>query len=312
MYELYLGDSKHILKENFKTDNVIDSIVCDPPYHIDSIVKRFGKTNSSASKDIGGVFERSSKNFMHQTWDDGDVAFDLDFWREIYRVLKPGGHVIAFCSPQKYHKLASAIEKVGFEIRDQLLWIYGTGFPKSHDVYKQYQKSPSKEEYDGIEAEKKLKGWKTSLKPAHEPIVLARKPINGASIFDNMLKFGPGALNVEESRTANNTFPCNVIVEDMLSEQIEWSKYFYVPKPSKKEKGEYNIHPTVKPIKLMQYLCNLITPKDGLILDPFNGSGTTAIAALKDGFRYIGIDMSQEYINITHKRIKENVEGYEE
>ena len=142
---LYCGDSLTILPS--LAENSVDSVVTDPPYHLTSIVKRFGAENSAAAKDYTrtrsnatGAYARASKGFMGKTWDGGDIAFRIELWAEVLRVLKPGGHIVAFSGTRTYHRMACAIEDAGFEIRDQIQWLYGSGFPKSHDVAKQLDK----------------------------------------------------------------------------------------------------------------------------------------------------------------------------
>lgn len=131
------GDSREVLKT--LADSSVDSCVCDPPYALVSIVKRFGKAGAAPAKG-NDAYSRASSGFMGQAWDTGETAFDPDFWREVYRVLKPGAHVVAFSGTRTVHRLACGIEDAGFEIRDQLQWLYGSGFPKSHDVAKQLDK----------------------------------------------------------------------------------------------------------------------------------------------------------------------------
>jgi site-specific DNA-methyltransferase (adenine-specific) len=158
----------------------IDSCCTDPPYHLTSIVKRFGGTNAAAcqfGKD--GAYARASKGFMGKQWDGGDIAFRPEVWAEVLRVLKPGAHLLAFSSTRTYHRMACAIEDAGFEIRDQIQWIYGSGFPKSHNLGN---------------------GLGTALKPANEPICLARKPLSESSIAANVLKHGTGGINVDGCR----------------------------------------------------------------------------------------------------------------
>jgi len=211
--------------------------------------------------------------------------------------------------------MAVAIEDVGFDIRDQIMWLYGSGFPKSHNLGD---------------------GWGTALKPAHEPIVLARKKIEGTN-KQNREKYGTAGLNIDgcrvglsegddprlggkgtwktdkmaknvygdyEGKKAGSSelgrFPANVM-HDGIEE--DWARYFYCPKTSKAEKGKDNSHPTVKPLKLMKYLCRLITPKGGTVLDPFMGSGSTGIAAKDEGFEFIGIEREKEYFEIAEQRV---------
>ena len=288
----------------------VDSIVTDPPYHLQSIVDRFGKEGSApAQHGTDGAFARASKGFMGQEWDGGDIAFRQETWELAMKLLKPGGHLLAFSASRNYHRMAVAIEDAGFEIRDQLMWLYGSGFPKSHNLGD---------------------GWGTALKPAHEPIVMARKFIEGTN-KNNREKYGTGGINIDGCRVKGKDnpvkwtkprggiwktdfnakaelvenekgrFPANVM-HDGLEE--EWARYFYSPKANNSEKGEGNTHPTVKPQELMKYLCRLVTPKDGTVLDPFMGSGSTGMAAKDEGFKFIGIEKEKEYFEIAEKRIK--------
>lgn len=165
----------------------IDSIVTDPPYDLTSIVKRFGSSTAAPCQHgTDGAYARASRGFMGQLWDGTKVAFDPDTWREAYRVLKPGGHLLAFGGTRTYHRMVCAIEDAGFEIRDQIQWIYGSGFPKSHSV----SKNGGGDQWDG---------WGTALKPAHEPIVLARKPLVG-TVAANVLAHGTGGINIDGCR----------------------------------------------------------------------------------------------------------------
>jgi DNA modification methylase len=225
------GDSREVLK-GF-ADASIDSVVCDPPYALVSIGKRFGAENAAPAKaGKSGAYARASAGFMGQKWDTGETAFDPEFWVEVLRVLKPGGHLIAFSGTRTYHRLACAIEDAGFEMRDMIAWLYGSGFPKSHDVSKGIDRkngdarpvvgdSPfasrkpngsagvnsvglSSEPGSVITsaasaASAAWEGWGTALKPALEPIVLARKPLTG-TVAANVLQHGTGALNIAASR----------------------------------------------------------------------------------------------------------------
>ena len=405
---VYNGDCLEVMDKIDKCS--VDSVVTDPPYHLTSIVKRFGKEGSAPAQfGTDGAFARASKGFMGKEWDGGDIAFQVETWRKCYELLKPGGHLIAFSGSRTYHRMAVAIEDAGFEIRDQCIWLYGSGFPKSHNVGN---------------------GWGTALKPAHEPMVLARKPLSEKSVAQNVDKFGTGAINIdacriegevkhpdtmpdfrdqgEQSKAAigvdklsfgqtsnakrkqlsdsdlldNQTgrWPSNVMHDG--SEQIQeifpetsstegsrerthkgiWtageladteqfmpaygdqgnaSRYFYCAKTSKDErnsglhgfetkmmgmsggaqsvgegydKGQdiglnkviarKNTHPTVKPVELMRYLVRLVTPKGGLVLDPFMGSGSTGMGAREEDFRFVGIEKEEEYYEIAKARIK--------
>ena len=423
---------------------------------------------------------------MLKSW-DYDVP-EVDLWKEVYRVLKPGGHILSFAGSRTYHRMAVNIEDAGFEIRDMLGWLYGSGFPKSHNIGKAIDKNngqskielkfvkwyrtvgisaketnkiigtkdtgshylrldqpylPTKESWRklkphikkeipywvdelikrvGAEREiiekkrvqrnssswngggmlgvgeqnfditipkteqaKQWEGWGTALKPAHEPIVMARKPFN-TSVAENVLTHGTGGINIDECRVGtdenlgrehknclgqygslskhqfldgrrknivtnknkgkfvDNTkglgrFPANIIhdgSEEVLEVFKESSRFFYCAKASKAERNmgldDYeekqvtdgtirsnqetartfgansakrkNYHPTVKPIKLMEYLVRLVTPKEGIVLEPFAGSGTTLIACKQQGFNYIGIEKEQEYCDIAEARLK--------
>lgn len=178
------ADSRDALRE--MADASIDSVVCDPPYALVSITKRYGSASAAPvrvsdeneSNNLKAAYARQARGFMGKTWDTGETAFDPAFWVEVLRVLKPGAHLIAFGGTRTYHRLVCAIEDAGFEIRDQLAWLFGSGFPKSHN-------QPG--------------GWGTALKPAHEPVCLARKPLIG-TVAANIAAHGTGALNIDASR----------------------------------------------------------------------------------------------------------------
>ena len=482
-------------------DNSVDSIVTDPPYEL---------------------------GFMGKSWDASGIAFNVEVWREALRVIKPGGHLIAFSGSRTYHRMAVAIEDAGFEIRDQIMWVYGSGFPKSHNVSKGIDKSDAvemrrqrdlkfinwmkttgltaskcdeilksanvisqtsshsihyfnegqpqvatapmfdvlrphlpevpewieqmvaertiesenfkKREVVGVQhgnllavapgqdndrsattlditasatpAAKQWDGWGTALKPAHEPMVLARKPLIG-TVANNVLTHGTGGLNIDGSRVGTGTGETKTVnypdirgnnynnasgsVEYTITDQGRWpanfihdgsdevvalfpnsngaggstpnvkvtgygdgigngttiytpndrkefnsgsgsaARFFYCAKASKRDRNEgldgfetkekryratangtgetskgmerfttqpvANHHPTVKPTTLMQYLVRLVTPPNGIVLDPFMGSGSTGKACAYEGFDFIGIDQSVEYVAIAQARI---------
>ena len=331
-YRIIHGDNREILKT--LESNSVDAIVTDPPYGID---------------------------FLKKDWDANTGA--LETYKECLRVLKKGGHILAFSAPRTYHYLAMTLEQSGFEIRDQIMWVYSSGFPHSQDVGRQIHKrehgKPDKQRFDPsvltkvpsedrislyqhnetgkiyralpdingdrlavsmegskygtiyeevIEVNNKWSGWGTQLKPAHEPICLARKPAKGS--FSRVVeKWGTGALNIDATRIKDEgekqgRFPSNVI-----GEISNYQKYFFLPKVTKKERhigfdGEGNNHPTVKPVSLMEYLVTLITPPNGTVLDPFNGSGSTGMAVAGLGFNYIGIEIDKKYCEISERRIQ--------
>lgn len=196
---LLAGDCLERLKE--LPDCSVDSVVTDPPYHLTSIVKRFGGENAAPAisaaqrrfAKTGGAdrkpgpdqYGRLAKGFMGKQWDGGDIAFRVELWAECWRVLKPGGHLIAFSGSRTYHRMVVAIEDAGFEVRDMIAWLYGSGFPKSHDISK---------------VASDWQGWGTALKPAIEPICLARKPLSEKTVAANVLRWGVGAINEDACR----------------------------------------------------------------------------------------------------------------
>ncbi len=328
---LHHGDCLEVLRS--LPDCSIDSIVTDPPYGL---------------------------SFMGKRW-DYDVP-SVEVWAECLRVLKPGGHLLAFAGTRTQHRMAVRIEDAGFEIRDMIAWVYGSGFPKSLDVSKAIDKRAGAErevvsnnptfrkmqenasnynlqrnEFITAPATpeaKQWQGWGTALKPALEPITVARKPLIG-TVAENVLQHGTGAINVDGGRvgteeritnwsgtanykvsdpktgttTATGRWPANFIHDgseeatDLLGAS---ARFFYCAKASKADRDE-NHHPTVKPTDLMRYLCRLVTPPSGTVLDPFMGSGSTGKAAMLEGFAFVGIEREAEYIDIAKARIQSAV-----
>lgn len=311
----------------------VDSIVTDPPYEL---------------------------GFMGKSWDKSGIAYNVDVWKQCLRVLKPGGHLLAFGGSRTYHRLACAVEDAGFEIRDQIMWLYGSGFPKSLDISKNLDRQErdrwinvSKATAGGrnitidppaTDEAKQWNGWGTALKPAHEPIAMARKPLAG-TVVENVLAYGTGALNIDASRVAltdecktsrlqrqqadssgmrnlgesgyktghtqpifnsNGRWPANVIHDgsDEVASNFPnaASRFFYCAKAGSDERIGNN-HPTVKPIELMRYLCRLVTSPNGIVLDPFMGSGSTGKAAIAEGFGFVGIEINDDYYEIARQRI---------
>jgi site-specific DNA-methyltransferase (adenine-specific) len=412
-------------------DNSVDSIVTDPPYEL---------------------------GFMGKSWDSSGIAYSVELWQECLRVLKPGGHLLAFGGSRTWHRIAVAIEDAGFDVRDSIAWLYGSGFPKSLDISKAIDKAAGAERdkvpatgslhknknlnddswskigqdnplmdsaQPATDEAKKWQGWGTALKPAFEPVVVARKPLVG-TVAANVLLWGVGGLNIDGSRIGtdggtkgadfgeqgdvygnglNGNFgkpvaglgrwPANIILDEytagLLDEQSGdrpggtfpakrgqavntsfasgqetvggqrsmgdsggASRFFYVAKASKKDRNEgledlegkeigakgnglgrtcatcaasvldgcecadrtfvnptrQNFHPTVKPTALMEYLVKLVTPPGGTVLDPFTGSGSTGKAALLNGFKFIGIELTADYLPIIEGRLKHAAETY--
>lgn len=374
-WRIIVGDCREVLRG--LPDASVDACVTDPPYEL---------------------------AFMGRRWDASGIAFDVDVWSEVLRVLKPGGHMLSFGGTRTYHRMTCAIEDAGFEVRDSIHWVYGSGFPKSKNI-------------EG--------GRGTALKPAHEPIVVARKPLIG-TVAANVAQHGTGAINVDGCRVAAIGRPlieskneqsvsafgdglngsrhagttdtgrwppnlllthsadcmrvgerkvkataaqgpngglgtlgrmnddgcvhdCPVALMDQQSGEVggtggpvtsemsgmgygggagsararrrdtggasrffptfEWKSepFLYEPKAARAERdlgGVRNTHPTVKPIALMRWLVRLVTPSGGLVLDPFSGSGSTIVAALREGARGLGVELSEEYARIAKTRIQ--------
>jgi DNA modification methylase len=425
-YQILLGNNLDILPT--LADNSIDSIVTDPPYEL---------------------------GFMGKKWDSSGIAYSVELWQQCLRVLKPGGHLLSFGGTRTYHRVAVAIEDAGFELRDSIAWLYGSGFPKSLDISKAIDKQAGAEREvltevvsdlfgdQEVKQERKTgigtgkgstaimgdgnrdltkpatpeaqqwQGWGTALKPAFEPVIVARKPIEG-TVANNVLKWGTGGLNIDGSRIGTQDdlakkypngpggehfrggsapaqqwvqplqgrWPANIILDPYTAELLDeqsgttvskaggrstqkgtgtWasstgvfasgqdrprtghtdsggaSRFFYVAKASKRDRNEgleelpevrtgamsatadgtmltgsgnernttrQNFHPTVKPTSLMEYLIKLVTPPNGTVLDPFTGSGSTGKAAILQGFDFIGIEMTEEYLPIIEGRLK--------
>ena len=420
MFKIYNEDCLVQLEE--LEESSIDSIVTDPPYEL---------------------------NFMSKGWDNAGISFNKEIWQKCLRVLKPGGYLLAFGGSRTYHRIAVAIEDAGFEIRDTIMWLYGSGFPKSMNIGLAIDKKKGLQgqrgvggfNVGGLEEQKNRKaklyigsttdgskqkgytdyksdlakqwqGWGTCLKPSFEPIIIARKPFKG-SLVDNVIEYGVGGINIDECRVSTNEiiekgrngrlnkstfqasqtndnqrefqnngrFPANTILTydetdfeevcsgfpntkgnnpKQLGEKGFWfeekrdtkqmskgyddsgsaSRYFYCAKASKKDRDEgleefeekiecdgneecysadvpfnrsalpkKNIHPTVKPTELMQYLIRLVTPNGGTVLDPFMGSGSTGKACMYENkernknYNFIGIEKDKEYCEIARARI---------
>jgi len=284
----------------------IDSLVTDPPYGLSNIPQvSFNKCMVEWSTG-DDKYTPKSKGFMGKSW-DGFVPPPA-LWKEVIRVLKPGSYGLVFASSRTQDIMGLSLRLAGFEIRDCVLWLYGNGFPKSRN----------------------------HLKPAYEPALLIRKPLEG-TVAKNTLQYGTGAINIEGCRIQTGEtyvqapirtnkvygkevrkggkiydkgrFPSNVLIDEEVGDILNnRRRFFYCAKASTKERiaglSEYHVHhPTIKPIEIMRYLCRLVTPPEGIVLDPFLGSGTTAIAALKEGLNLIGIERESEYIDVAKARI---------
>lgn len=386
MIRILQGDMREKLAE--LADASVDSIVTDPPYHL-TTSKKGGSGTASVNLESPYGRARIGTGFMGMKWDGGDVAMQPATWRLLLRVAKPGAHLIAFGGTRTFHRLWCAVEDAGWEIRDTLMWLFASGFPKSSNQAGEWE------------------GWGTALKPAFEPILLARKPLIG-TVAENLKANGTGTLNIMDCRISHDE-PCRPIkaqdaskrenriirqaIRDKDTTELKpegrWpanvlhdgsdeviaafpesagqlaavpldsrktlnvystyahnsgaqprgdigsaARFFWSPKASKKDRNEglegmprkavnwssgeqspgtfqspntdrqnENFHPTVKPTELMQYLIRLVTPKGGIVLDPFMGSGSTGKACVREGMSFIGIEIDPAYIEIAKRRI---------
>lgn len=286
-------------------DNSIDLVLTDPPYFLDKMDNSWNHQTVSKITDYCHVV-KSLPPGMKFDKEQGKNFYEwyLSISKELYRILKPGGFFFSFSSPRLYHRMVSAVDDANFLIRDCFIWLYTQNQPKAmslnHFIDKLDWGKKSKNEL-----KEKLDGWKTpQIKSCFEPIMMAQKEC-GKTFLDNMLKYNVGLLNTNV-RIGKDMFPSNVVTTQMIDGNID--KCFLLPKPTKEEKGEFNIHKTVKPLAICEYIIKLTTfSESAIVLDPFVGSGTTAVAAKKLGRKYIGIDTNPEYIEIALKRL-ENIE----
>ena len=280
-------------------DASVDMVCTDPPYFLDGL----GSDWDKKALDNKGSSSLVSKLPKGMKFDRKQSTNFREFYKkvsdEVFRVLKPGGAFVSFSSPRLYHSLAVAVEDAGFEIRDMLGWVYTQSQVKafSQDHIIQNDKTMSAQEKE--ELKKLCENWKTpQLKPAIEPMCFAVKPIEGRYI-DNFKKHGTGLMNTSV-KTGNDHFPSNIMTTDSIEGM---DKVFLVAKPTKAEKGEYNTHISVKPVQLIAHLVQLFTREGAVVLDPFMGSGTTAVACVQTKRDYIGFELNKEYIDITNRRV---------
>ena len=421
MFDIHNGDCAEVMAS--MESNSVDAIVTDPPYGLAFMGAKWDSFNGGSGNQT--ISERQAEGKRYADENKGApryanshgkkvtqgemVAFQeamTPIFEEALRVAKPGAHLLCFGGTRTFHRMACAIEDAGWEIRDCIMWVYGSGFPKSMDVAKAIDKSTGyvgevvgertvdvgmqgghmhagrKQQQQQVRSlsdqAKKWEGWGTCLKPAWEPIIVARKPLDG-TVANNVLKWGTGALNIDACRVPTHSdgpgttpksstggrrgsmagamdrvaydgdkgrFPANLVhdgsqmVLDLFPDTQRAdghrirrnanhdnvyggytgkqpsgtmhsdfggsaARFFYCAKASKKDRGEGNNHPTVKPIALMEWLVKLVTPQGGVVLDPFAGSGTTLVACEQLGFDSIGIEREAEYVEIIKRRLGE-------
>jgi site-specific DNA-methyltransferase (adenine-specific) len=361
---LYVGNNIDHLRSI--PSNSIGAIVTDPPY---GLGKEPDPRDVVRGWLINDEFKAGGSGYLGNDW-DAFVPSPV-VWMECYRILKPGGYMVAFAGSRTYDWLCLGIRFAGFGIKDSLHWIYSSGFPKSRNIGASIdalagvereitgvhaaahmgnklsntidslhgrdlgsEKVKYRRDNPATKAAKEWDGYGTQLKPSHEPAVLAQKPISEDTIAENVLRWGVGALNLGACDVAGK-WPPNILVDGRASVSMtaaagdpsnafpvfdhdldDWA-YMYCPKPSVREReeglgklnahldrsGKINIHPTVKPIKLMRWLVKLCTPHGQTVLDPYLGSGTTAIAAELEGRRWVGMELSTDYATVAWHRI---------
>ena len=297
--QIVCGDALEILPR--LPANSVDLVLTDPPYFLDKLdnewtperaARRFYKSQAVFHLPPGMKFDPNQGRRMYEWY--------LEVSRELLRVLKPGGFFFSFSSPRLFHRMACAVEDAGFHIRDTFLWLYTQNQPKAMGVAHFIERMPLSEEAKHSLKER-LSGWKTpQVKSCYEPIIVAQKPYEG-TFLENMLQYGVGLFHTEV-RIGQNMFPANVLLVEGVEETLD--KYFLVPKPSVEERGAFNQHPSVKPLALCEYLIRLAAPEGAVVLDPFLGSGTTALAAHNLKRRYIGIEINPEYVAIARQRLQ--------
>lgn len=299
--KIILGDAGKILSQI--EDNLVDIVLTDPPYFLDKMDNNWSHKTVSTVTDYCHTV-KSLPPGMKFDKEQGKRFYEWYFKisKELYRVLKPGGFFFSFSSPRLYHRMVSAVDDAGFLIRDCFVWLHTQNQPKAmslnHFIDKLDVDKKAKFEWKG-----KLNGWKTpQIKSCFEPIVMAQKEYE-KTLLNNMLKYNVGLLNTNV-KIGEDMFPSNVMTTEKVDEIVD--KYFLLPKPTKEERGGFNIHKTVKPLAICEYITKLTTfSGQAIVLDPFVGSGTTAIAAKKLGRKFIGIDTNREYVDIALKRLKD-------
>ena len=298
--QVICGDTMELLPK--LDSNSVDMVITDPPYFLDKLddnwdyAKVSKKDNLYVIKSLpaGMKFDREQGKRLY--------AWYLKVSEELFRILKPGGFFFSFSSPRLYHRMASAIDDAGFEIRDGFMWLYTQNQAKAMGL-DHFIKKMKISEMEKKQIRKKLAGWKTpQIKSCFEPIAMAQKPAD-QTYLDNILQNGVGLLNTN-IKIGDNMYPANVFTVDEINNLID--RAFLIPKPNKQEKGEYNDHHTVKPLAICEYLIKLCAfSDDAVILDPFLGSGTTAVAAKTLGKNYIGMDANKKYVEIATRRLRE-------
>ena len=286
-------------------DKSIDIILTDPPYFLDKMDHHWKAKKVTSPKKPYAIKHLPAGMKFKKEQGKEFYSWYFKISEEFLRVLKPGGFFFSFSSPRLYHRMTCAIDDAGFEIRDCFIWLYTQNQPKAmslhHFINKMDKTKKEKEEFN-----KNFKGWKTpQVKSCHEPIAMAQKPLEG-TYLENSIQYNVSLINTKVKQgLLENMFASNVMTHDYINNQTD--KVFLVDKPKKQEKGSFNNHKTVKPLSLFKYLIKLSTQENSLVLDPFMGSGTTALACKELGRRFIGAEINKEYNQYCPKKIKKKL-----
>jgi site-specific DNA-methyltransferase (adenine-specific) len=309
--ESYTDDNIYIINNDCiqelekMDDNSIDCVITDPPYFIDKLDNEWSSTSVNNDKKNSHVkhLPKGMKFDKKQVKDLYDYYLNLS--RLLFEKMKPGAYFLSFSSPRLYHSIAMACEIAGFEIRDMINWTYTQTMPKgmsmTHVINKMKLSDQEKEQL--IE---EYKDFKTpQIRSCFEPICVAMKPIGKLTFIKNELQFKTGLIDFSQKvGIDSDRVPANIITTEEYNDSYD--KNFMVSKPTKKEKGDYNTHITVKPIELMEHLVKLFSKKGSTVVDPFLGSGTTALACINTGRKCIGIELNKEYYEISKERYISN------
>jgi len=292
--QIILGDASKVLEE--LEENTIDLVLTDPPYFLDKLDENWKHENVKKGKLSSGIVKNLPVG-MKFSPQQSYKAYNwfLDISGKIIRVLKPGGWFLSFSYPRIFHRFACAVEDAGFHLRDIFIWIYTQNQPKAFSL-NHFLKEQDEEMKELLRIYKVPK-----VKSCFELIIVAQKPPEG-TLLENFKKYKVGLFNTSLIQ-GENKFPSNIITTEKINPIFD--KYFLIDKPGKKEKGYYNDHPSVKPIKLCKFLIELTTLENAIVLDPFMGSGTTIIASILSKRNYIGVEISEHYFNIAKRRIEE-------
>lgn len=283
-------------------ENSIDMVLTDPPYFLDKLDQKWQTSKVHNKKNMQVVTSLPAGMKFDKKQGRAFYKWYLEVSKEIFRVLKPGGFFFSFSSPRLYHKMACAVDDAGFEIRDCFMWLYTQSQPKAMSLHHFIDKldQPRKEKE---KMHKFFSGWKTpQVKSCYEPIAMAQKPVE-KTYLNNFLEHDVSLINSNiKQGLSQDMFVSNVMTHQETLSQLD--RVFLVDKPGKNEKGAFNQHKTVKPLSLCKHLVCLTTKKGHVVLDPFMGSGTTALACKETGRNFIGVELNKEYIKIAMKRLK--------